>query len=350
MYEHLTTEELEAKVAALEERKKRRKLITMLEDEEEEIISQPSPIDLSAEIEKCHSEQKKFKQPNILQAFGLSASFTNKKGVTKVLSPGIVEDIDCIQQLQCCKCHRKFTNRGNLARHEGGECHTLLTPVSEVAKPGRSNNRGSATRQGYTHQQKMMAVLFYNSLEPHTEGAAAEFCRQTSWPLSTVQKWLKDPDSRRSITQAWAHAALGKRTGQMARGLVAKGKFEAAEKRLFTAITARRARGRRVSPLYVSRTMMQMIREIYLADDYTGPLQDEARAFRATPSWRCRFYARHKLTIRRRTNKKSLPLVERIEKWKKYHAALRTFLRTNMIDRKYGRFMPQDRYNVDQVI
>ena len=96
--------------------------------------------------------------------------------------------------------------------------------------------------------------------------------------------------------------------------------------------------------------MMQLVREIYLAEDYIGTLQEEARDFRATPSWRCRFYARHKLTIRRRTNKKSLPLAERIEKWKKYHAALRTFLRTNSVDPKYGRYMPRDRYNVDQVM
>ena len=216
MYENFTTEELEARLARIEELERRQKVIARLAAKESNnnLTGQPSPImamDLTSDIEICHSEQakKKQKQPNILQGFNLSASFTNKSGVTKVLTPAIVREDRDIHEFRCSHCKERFGNRGGLVRHEMGRCHMLLTPVSILAKPGKSGNRGSKTRKGYTHQQKMRAVLFYNSMEPNTTGAVAEFCRQTGWPQSTVQKWLKNAETRRNITKEWVHSAQG---------------------------------------------------------------------------------------------------------------------------------------------
>ena len=66
--------------------------------------------------------------------------------------------------------------------------------------------------------------------------------------------------------------------------------------------------------------------------------------------WRSRFYARHRLTTRRRTNKKSLDLAARIDKWVTYHNNTREFLKKGAQQSpKYGSFIPENRYNVDQI-
>jgi len=66
--------------------------------------------------------------------------------------------------------------------------------------------------------------------------------------------------------------------------------------------------------------------------------------------WRRRFYLRHNLTTRKKTNKKSLAMPIRIAKWKTYHIKFRSFMQSGKtVCPKYGLYKPEDRYNVDQV-
>ena len=69
MYENFTTEELEARLARIEELERRQKVIARLEAKESNnnLTGQPSPImamDLTSDIEICYSEQAKRNKSN----------------------------------------------------------------------------------------------------------------------------------------------------------------------------------------------------------------------------------------------------------------------------------------------
>lgn len=112
----------------------------------------------------------------------------------------------------------------------------------------------------------------------------------------------------------------------------------------------RRARGRRVSPRYVSRRMTELVRELYVvAENVNETLRQRALTFKAARRWRQRFYKRFRVT-RKRTNKKAKPLVERIRLWQNHHVALRRYLQTgHQQNETFGRFDRPNRHNVDQV-
>ena len=72
--------------------------------------------------------------------------------------------------------------------------------------------------------------------------------------------------------------------------------------------------------------------------------------------WLRRFCIRHRLSPKRKTNKKRIPIIERIPLLKRYFACLRHRLRTEKsvpddihYTAKYGLFPPENRLNVDQV-
>lgn len=68
-------------------------------------------------------------------------------------------------------------------------------------------------------------------------------------------------------------------------------------------------------------------------------------------SWACRFRKRNNLTLRAVTHKRPLPMSERVKILATWHKKLREFLAagSNTVDPKWGRYIPMDRYNVDQV-
>ena len=161
---------------------------------------------------------------------------------------------------------------------------------------------------------------------------------QCGAPYATLAKWLIE-DARNSITAGWLqedHAAV--------KGIE---------------IRIRRIRGRRVSPRYVTRRMLEFVRSVYLTtgstlfpngDEIPPELIDLAKVFIAGRSWRQRFYTRWNIVTRKRTNKKSTSLTVRIAVWQAHHVALRLFLQTREQQcSKYGQYSPCNRYNVDQI-
>ena len=216
-----------------------------------------TPTDLSSviDIEKDTppSKKLKLKQINLMQSFKLSVSNTNKAGVTTLLSPGIVVDSEEQANLRCDKCSETFTSHSNLSRHKVNNCRGLQPSVNTY-RPRYAYNRGQNTRQSYTNKQKMAAVLFYNTFPEGTEGIATEYNKVSGIPVDTIRKWLNTVEARIAITTEWIRDPNGRRGGLRAKGTVAKGQFYAAEQRLFAAILVRRKRGRRVQPLFVSRT------------------------------------------------------------------------------------------------
>ncbi len=69
------------------------------------------------------------------------------------------------------------------------------------------------------------------------------------------------------------------------------------------------------------------MKEIYVdGTDVNPKLAELASRCKFGHSWRQRFSCRFRVVPRRRTNKKILPLVQRMVKWKLYHRGLRRFV------------------------
>ena len=159
-------------------------------------------------------------------------------------------------------------------------------------------------------------------------------------PLSCAYEWLKN---KQGIMLAWADKTMKKRSRADRNGIPKRqrGKFVLSEQMLHGIIMARRNRGRRVSPRWVSRRMVQLVVELY---------PDTHGNFKASPCWRQRFYSRWNLVTRKRTNKKALNINIRIEKWRQHHMKLRRFLQFGkQQSHTYGRFDLWNRYNLDQL-
>jgi hypothetical protein len=92
-------------------------------------------------------------------------------------------------------------------------------------------------------------------------------------------------------------------------------------------------------------------------DAHLGPQVHQAGISDVTKlnaAWLRRFCIRHSLSPKRKTNKKRIPVTERIPLLKRYFACLRHRLLTENTDDidftpQYGLFPPENRFNVDQV-
>ncbi len=152
-------------------------------------------------------------------------------------------------------------------------------------------------------------------------------------PYSTVTKWLQSDDTKEGIVRSFALCRTGKRGGQTAQGKQKKGKYDRAEGELFAQLKAKCAEGRRVSPKWLSFTMNKIVGD------------DQLSASQFNYHWRRRFYARFNLATRKRTNKKSLNMEQRMIKWSSYHERFRAFMQSGPLQcTKYGRYSPKNRY------
>ena len=83
--------------------------------------------------------------------------------------------------------------------------------------------------------------------------------------------------------------------------------------------------------------------------------KEAAQKFKASENWFQRFKKRNNIAFRRRSNKKKNPASDGKETVQRFHRNLRASLKTTRprknarLDCKYGRWLPQNRYNVDQV-
>ena len=113
----------------------------------------------------------------------------------------------------------------------------------------------------------------------------------------------------------------------------------------------RRAKGCKVSKLWLKKKMKSTIETCY------G--KDEADKFKASNNWFDRFKRRHNISLRRRSNKKKNSADHGRETIQRFHQNLRKAVKTrrrrnnsrnnSAMDTKYGRWLPRNRYNIDQV-
>ena len=120
-----------------------------------------------------------------------------------------------------------------------------------------------------------------------------------------------------------------------------------ATKLLVTEFKLRQAQGSKISKLWMKSKMKKKIEMCY------G--KEAADKFKASDSWFQRFKRRNNISLRRRTNKKQHSADAAREKIRKFHRNLRKAVKSNrrrsnaVPDMKYGRWMPKQRFNVDQV-
>ena len=124
-------------------------------------------------------------------------------------------------------------------------------------------------------------------------------------------------------------------------------KYPLASARVIVEFKLRRAKGCKVSKLWLKKKMKSKIEECY------G--KEEATRFKGSDNWFYRFKKRHGISFRRRTNKKKEAADDGRQTIQKFHRDLREAVKSrrrradSTQDAKYGRWAPQNRYNIDQV-
>lgn len=119
-------------------------------------------------------------------------------------------------------------------------------------------------------------------------------------------------------------------------------KFAAAEAALHKLYKEKRSRGLRVNSHFLRLNMKKLVREIY------G--EAPAAEFKASKYWLVGFAKHYNMSTRKKTNKKNMSAEERAGKCKRWHARFRRRLkRGRQLDPVWGRWLPQDRYSLDQV-
>jgi len=124
-------------------------------------------------------------------------------------------------------------------------------------------------------------------------------------------------------------------------------KYPLAAKRVVLEFKLRRAKGCKVSKLWIKKKMKAKIEACY------G--KEAADKFKASDNWFQRFKTRHKISFRRRSNKKKNYADNTRETIQRFHQNLRKAVKSkrrrngSATDAKYGRWLPRNRYNIDQV-
>ena len=126
-----------------------------------------------------------------------------------------------------------------------------------------------------------------------------------------------------------------------------KGRFQKAVADVFDQFNAARAKGQRVGPRWITQCVRREVRKAY-----TGtPLAEEAKSFCAKRGWLCRFCRRWKISLRRKTNVKRTPILERLGKIKRYFAVLRLRLKSYAnkpgYHPKWSMWQPKNRWSLD---
>jgi hypothetical protein len=165
------------------------------------------------------------------------------------------------------------------------------------------------------------------------------------YSYSIVKGWLK-PATRDKILAADTRGRLGlaKRAPKSATRGVHHPKADRAVYQLYK---QRRARGRRVSSLWLRKT--------YGAEVRARGLNTTTKSSRG---WLCKFLSRHRISYRKRKNQKSVALTERLAGTRQWHAGLKALVQdvdarrldpTKPVDPVQGRFLYANRFNFDEV-
>ena len=202
----------------------------------------------------------------------------------------------------------------------------------------RKNNRGSDHRIHRSFLFKKHAIEQAEHLEsmyPTSGSALAADLFDVN--REQVNDWKRQ---RKKIFQECHNKTH--RNRNMARKLGRKGKFYQAELVVWESFKARRAKGIRCGPRWVRGVLRQEVRKLY-----------PGVQFKCGPTFLYRWSKRWGVSLRRRSNSKRVPIHLRVPKIQRYFALTRRRLGKGRgqagWNPKWGWYLPEDRYCLDQV-
>lgn len=221
-------------------------------------------------------------------------------------------------------------------------------------KKGTENRRGSSTRKSYTVEFKKQTLDLLDSLA-NSKNKWKKVADEKQVSKCLVVKWNKARESILAEISKNKHkrnagsAREARRRRQMVRKKAQKSeKYPLAANLLITEFKLRRAKGSKISKLWLKTKMKKKIESCY------G--KEEADKFKASNNWFQRFKRRHNISLRRRTNKKKNAANDGRETIQRFHRDLRKAVQSKrrrdtsfVADQTYGRWLPKNRLNVDQV-
>lgn len=241
-------------------------------------------------------------------------------------------------------------------------------PATE--KEARKQTRGAESRRPYSARMKASVVEELRELEARAQEVRAHFNQtplsylehKSGIAMSNISKWQKDEHNIMAEAADKIKGALMKKTSRPQRW------FPEAEKEMYKMYTARRKKKVRVSTRWLTVTFKKLLVEKY-------PNDTRAKSFRASYRFAQKWAKRHNLSKRRKSNSKSQSVVERLPKIKAWHKGYRQLLQQPrkvggqlvpwpqqapdegsgdltpelLEHRKWGRFLPKERKNTDQV-
>ena len=129
---------------------------------------------------------------------------------------------------------------------------------------------------------------------------------------SLVSKWAAQEDELRRVLTQTSAVRFSLHPGSKCR-------FPLAESDTYTVCKEHRTNGLRITARFLRVAMRRSILERY------G--EEAAASFRASHRWLQAFARRHRLSLRRKTNSKHMPIESRLAKCKRWHARFRRRLR-----------------------
>eukprot|EP00903_Cladosiphon_okamuranus_P018578 g17101.t1 len=314
---------------------------------------------------------------NIVNSFakgsGKPVIRTRKDGSTEeIMNISFAEPPPPGPTVPCPKCPRLFFNNQGLGVHpmrEGGE-KNVVSDGFPAAETARKHTRGAETRRSYSTREKASIVEELRELEGRKQEVRAHFNmtpliyleHKSGISRSNISKWQQEEDTIVADAADKVKGALMRKTSRPQRW------FPEAEKEMYKMYTARRKKKVRVSTRWLTVTFKKLLAEKYPGDT-------RAKSFRASYRFAQKWAKRHNLSKRRKSNSKNKSVEERLPKIKVWHKRYRQLLQQprkvggqlvpwpqqpadeesgeisqELLDhRKWGRFLPKERKNTDQV-
>ena len=233
---------------------------------------------------------------------------------------------------------------------EPGKMNPVRTTFSKVVRTtknqeaekgkvdGRKNNRGSDHRKRYTNEYKAKVLdEWFNEKSANPNLSQDAFAALYGITQGDLNRWISNKDK---IFQEGAVEATRRLMSSGGKNISkARIKFPEMEAELHLKFKTRRGEGRRCSASWIKKTAKKIQKE-----------KDPDSDFTASRGWFYLFLKRFNLTSRKRSNSKQGSVFDRIPFIREFHRKFRLFLSLgDVLDRKWGRFLPNARFNADQV-
>ena len=170
------------------------------------------------------------------------------------------------------------------------------------------NHKNSKTRKRLSNKRKRELLLDVEKLDLKKDiSQRHKWLEEHNISWENVRKWDKNSEE---IMNSTGTASKKQKTCSSHRKSHAAGHFPVQQKKLYSKYRVRRAKGLRVSGMWLQAKMKTLVQ----ADK---PKNFEK--FKASDNWKQKFVKRHGISNQQKTNNKSKSIEERLPKVKRFH-------------------------------